>query len=82
MSEPNFDGTQEEAGASMRDIRREAGLSVRELADLLRVRDTDGLRQMERGKRAITGPIRLVLEMIHDGRLHPADELTEEIGGD
>lgn len=79
---PNFDGTLEEAGAGMQSIRRRAGLSIRELADLLRVKDHDGLRQMERGKRAITGPIRLVLEMIHDGRLNPADELTEDIGGE
>lgn len=66
----------------MKGIRRAAGLSYRELADLLRVSSVDDLRQMERGKRRISGPIRLILEMIHDGRLKPADELTAVVGGD
>lgn len=81
MTSP-FDQDQKAAGAEMKRIREEAGLSFRELADLLRISDLDGLRQMERGKRRISGPIRLVLEMIDDGRLDVEDELTEEVGAD
>jgi len=77
-----FDGTQQEAGRKMKAIRHNAGLSIREMADLLRINDIDGLRQMERGKRKITGPIRLVLECIEDGRIDPATELDAIIGGE
>ena len=69
------------AGASMKHIRQAAGLSIRELADLMYYRDIDGLRQMEHGKRPISGPVRLILEMLHDGRLDPDSELDAEVGG-
>jgi len=80
-SDDPFDRTPREAGRKMKTIRHKAGLSVREMADLLRISDDDGLRQMERGKRRITGPIRLCLEMLDDGRLDPATELDSIVGG-
>lgn len=61
----------------MKAIRERAGLSIRELADLLRYNNEGDLRQMERGKRKISGPIRLVLEAVDDGRIDPDTELEE-----
>lgn len=62
-------------GATMRRIREKCGLSIPELAALMRYRDFDGLRQMESGKRPLSGPIQLVMEMLDDGRLDPDVEL-------
>lgn len=61
----------------MKRIREAAGLSVREMADYLRYNNPDDIRQMERGKRAISGPIRVHLDNIDTGRVNPLDELTE-----
>jgi len=72
-----FDGDLKQAGRRMKAIREKVGLEIEELAELLRISDTSGMRQMERGKRRISGPVRLVLEMLEDGRLDPADELDE-----
>lgn len=57
-------------------IRAKARLSFNELASLLRYRDVRSLRRMEAGEQPISGPIRLVMEMLDDGRLDPDDELT------
>lgn len=63
------------SGKDMRRIRQKAGLSIPELASLLRYRDFDGLRKMENGRKAVSGPIQLVMEMLDDGRLDPDAEL-------
>jgi len=70
----------ETAGEAMKEIRINAGLSCRELADLMYYRDVAGLRQMERGKRQISGPIRFILEMIESGVIDPEDYLVETVG--
>jgi predicted transcriptional regulator len=62
-------------GATMRRIRLKAGLSITELASVLRYRDFKGLMDMEKGKKPVTGPVQLCMEMIADGRLDPAKEL-------
>lgn len=72
-----FDQSPVDAGMEMKRIRQAAGLSVREMADLLRYNNEGDLRQMERGKRPISGPIRLCLEAVDDGRINPNTELVE-----
>lgn len=62
-------------GAEMRTIRETAGLSITELAAILRYRDFDGLRKIETGDKPISGPIQLAMEMLRDGRLDPDAEL-------
>ena len=58
-------------GAEMKAIREAAGLSVNQLADFLYTaeRGVVSLREMERGKRDITGPVQRVLEIISEGRV-------------
>ena len=63
-------------GAAMRRIRRAAGLSIYELASLLRYRDVDGLRKMEQRDALVSGPIQMVMEAIRDGRIKPDEELA------
>lgn len=76
-------GTRDSEGAGdamtafdFRRIRKKAGLSFNELGALLRYRDVRGLRRMEDGEQPISGPVQLVMEMLDDGRLNPADELA------
>ena len=64
-------------GAEMRRIRNKVGLSIPELASLLRYRDFDGLRKIEEGVKPMSGPIQLAMEMLDDGRLDPNTELDE-----
>lgn len=58
-------------GSEMKAIREAAGLSVNQLADFLHMaeRGVVSLREMERGKRDITGPVQRVLEIISEGRV-------------
>jgi DNA-binding transcriptional regulator YiaG len=62
-------------GTEMKSIREKAGLSLYELAAILRYRDTRGLRRMEDEDRLISGPMQLVLEALRDGRIKPEEEL-------
>ena len=62
-------------GEEMRRIRKKVGLSIPELASLLRYRDFDALRKMEEGRKPMSGPIQLAMEMLDDGRLDPTAEL-------
>jgi DNA-binding transcriptional regulator YiaG len=64
-------------GAEMSRIRKKCGLSIYELAALLRYRDVDGLRKMEARDAVVSGPIQLAMEMLDDGRLNPDQELAE-----
>jgi transcriptional regulator with XRE-family HTH domain len=50
-------------------IRRGAGLSQPELADLLRIAERKTISRYETGARPIPGPISLLMEMIDTGRL-------------
>lgn len=67
-------------GRVMRRIRHKAGLSIYELASLLRYRDVDGLRKMEQRDALVSGPIQMVMEMLDDGRLKPEHEFADERG--
>lgn len=51
-----------------RTIRINAGLSVNELADVLRISDGRSIRRYEDGSRAISGPIALHMERIANGQ--------------
>lgn len=64
------------AAEDFRRIREKRDLSFNELASLLRYRDVRSLRRMEAGEQPISGPIRLVMEMLDDGRLKVDDELA------
>jgi hypothetical protein len=61
-------------GKEMRAIRKNAGLSIYELAALLRYRDFNGLRRMEECP-LVTGPIQVIMEAIREGRIDPNKEL-------
>lgn len=65
-------------GEEMNEIRRRAALSHRQLAAFLYYNDLAGLREMERGKKPISGPIKRLLELIHDRRL---DDMLERLFG-
>ena len=63
-------------GREMQAIRKAAGLSIYELAALLRYRDFDGLIKMEQRDLLVSGPMQLALEAIRDGRINPDEELS------
>jgi hypothetical protein len=73
----DFDKGGEAAGKVMALIRGRLDLTLAELAEILRVSDVSMLRKMERGAKPISGPIRLVLEAMADGRIDPGEELGE-----
>lgn len=62
-------------GEDMKRIRRDAGLTVREMAMMLNFDDpdrngSDRVREYERGKRAPTGPVIRLLQLIERGDYH------------
>ena len=63
-------------GREMRRIRKEAGLSLYELASLLRYQDFDGLRRIEERDQLLSGPMQVAVEAIRDGRINPDEELA------
>lgn len=56
-------------GEEFKRIRREAGLSLAELAAVLRIDDVRTLRRYEDGERPVSGPVSLIMEMIGAGEL-------------
>jgi DNA-binding transcriptional regulator YiaG len=42
-----------------------------QLAAVLRIEDIRTIRRWERGERAISGPVSLLMELLDDGRLLP-----------
>ena len=46
-------------------IRQGAGLTQTELADLLRMSDRRTIRHWEKGTRAISGPVSILMELIN-----------------
>ena len=64
---------------TIRRIRRGAGLSVSQLACALNLTDPDGngadrVREMERDRRDVSGPVERLMQLIDDG-LVPIDDL-------
>ena len=48
-------------------IRTDAGLSLRELGELLRISDLRSLQRWEDGTREVSGPVTVLMEMIARG---------------
>ena len=59
--------------AELRDIRVSLGLSQRDLARFLRLKDSDGrvVRMWESGEREPSGPISLIYELLREGVVAP-----------
>lgn len=55
--------------AELKAIRKRYGLTIRGLADLLRIRDEKTIRRWESGEVPVSGPASIVLELMD------ADEL-------
>ena len=52
-------------------IRAKLGMTQTQLAAALRIEDIRTIRRWERGERAISGPVSLLMELLDDGRLLP-----------
>ena len=52
-------------------IRSNLGMTQTQLAAVLRIEDIRTIRRWERGERAISGPVSLLMELLDDGRLLP-----------
>jgi DNA-binding transcriptional regulator YiaG len=54
---------------TFKSIRQRAGLTQTGLAAVLRIDDLRTIRRYEKGERAISGPVSLLMEMLDAGRL-------------
>lgn len=61
----------------LRRIRAKSGLSLDALARVLRISDLSTVHRWEKGDRAISGPVSILLEMLDAGEL-PARYLTPD----
>jgi DNA-binding transcriptional regulator YiaG len=52
-------------------IRAKLGMTQTQLAAALRIEDIRTIRRWEKGERAISGPVSLLMELLDDGRLLP-----------
>lgn len=57
--------------SSFKSIRKRAGLTQSGLAAVLRIDDLRTIRRYEKGERAISGPVSLLMEMLDAGKLCP-----------
>ena len=63
--------------AECRRIRTKAGLSLNQLAKVLRIGDLSTIHRWEKGARPISGPASILLEMLDTGEL-PARYLERD----
>ena len=56
-------------GPELRRIRLDKGLTLRQLARLLRIESLTSVHRWEQGLRPISGPVSLLMEMIDAGTL-------------
>ena len=64
MSRPDHAVSTPEAAQLLQTVREALGLSVAQMADAVGLRPdggSDNIRQMERGKRAVSGPVAVLL---------------------
>lgn len=54
---------------TFRRIRTEAGLSLNQLAAVLRISDGRSVRRWEDGERKVSGPVSILMELIDGGNL-------------
>ena len=64
--------------AEFRTIRRDLGLSVKQLATILRIDDPNTIHRYERephhvSSRQISGPVSLIMELLRDGVIQPKE---------
>ena len=53
--------------AQFKAIRHAAGMTQRQLAETLRISDGRTVRRWEGGEREISGPVTILMEMLHSG---------------
>ena len=53
----------------LKALRKREGLTLRELAELLRISDRKTIQRWENGERPVTGPSSIVLELLASGEL-------------
>ena len=56
-------------GAEFKRIREGLGLSLSDLATMLRVENIDNLRYFETGKKPVSGPISQLMDLLDQGYL-------------
>jgi transcriptional regulator with XRE-family HTH domain len=56
-------------GGAFIAIRKRAGLTQAQLAARLRIDDLRTIRRYEKGERAISGPVSLLMELLDAGKL-------------
>lgn len=54
-------------GEEFKSIRYGAGLSISDLAALLRVSDLRAVRRWEDGTKEVSGPVSVLMELLRDG---------------
>lgn len=59
----------------IRAIRKAAGLSIRDMASVLRMKDERTVRRWEHGDVPISGPASILLEMMEAGTWRPEKPL-------
>lgn len=57
--------------ATFNRIRKKLGMTQTQLAAVLRIGDIQTIRRWEKGRRGISGPVSLLMELLDDGRLLP-----------
>jgi DNA-binding transcriptional regulator YiaG len=57
--------------ATFQRIRAKLRMTQTQLAAVLRIEDIRTIRRWERGERAISGPVSLLMELLDDGSLLP-----------
>lgn len=61
-------------GFELKAIRQNAGLSIGQMCALVRMNSASTYREIESGKRPMTGPLSLLAELLRDGRLEDLRE--------
>ncbi|TPG52179.1 hypothetical protein [Sphingomonas glacialis] len=54
-------------GEEFKTVRTNAGLSLRELGELLRVSDLRSLQRWEDGTKEVSGPVSVLMKLLRDG---------------
>jgi DNA-binding transcriptional regulator YiaG len=55
--------------ATFQRIRAKLGMTQTQLAAVLRIEDIRTIRRWERGERAISGPVSLLMELLDEGKI-------------
>jgi DNA-binding transcriptional regulator YiaG len=55
--------------ATFQRIRAKLGMTQTQLAAVLRIEDIRTIRRWEKGERAISGPVSLLMELLDEGKI-------------